>query len=271
MANQDISKLSFYDLIFQGRNKSYGGYFLRQVYGKHIIRGTVTAIFLFGLGLAYLLIDEKLRGLLPKKGKLYMHKIELAPPPLFDKPIPPPPPLTNLPLRPPLPDKFVSPMVTVEEKYKDQNIIPPVIPDKVDIGIIHYHGCGDFLAYSVRVPPPPVEKKTEPPKEDNTIFQIVEQKPMFPDGDAALFKWLGQNLNYPTVAKENEIEGTVYVGFVVDKDGSITDVAVKRGLSGGCNEEAVRVVNMMPKWNPGKQQGRAVRVAYTLPIKFKLE
>ncbi len=103
------------------------------------------------------------------------------------------------------------------------------------------------------------------------IFTIVEQNPEFPDGQAALFKWLGSNIKYPAVARENGIEGTVYVGFVVNTDGSIVDVSVKRGIGGGCNEEAVRVVQQMPRWKPGKQQGRPVRVAYTLPIKFKLE
>ena len=100
---------------------------------------------------------------------------------------------------------------------------------------------------------------------------MVEQKPEFPDGEAALFKYLSSNIKYPAIARENGVEGTVYVGFVVNTDGSITDVTVKRGVGAGCSEEAVRVIQGMPKWKPGRQQGRAVRVAYTVPVKFKLE
>jgi periplasmic protein TonB len=119
-------------------------------------------------------------------------------------------------------------------------------------------------------PPPPVEKEVEKPVVEQ-IFTIVEQNPEFPDGQKAMFSWLSSNIKYPPIARENGIEGTVYVGFVVNTDGSIVDVNVKRGIGGGCNEEAVRVVQQMPNWKPGRQQGRPVRVAFTLPIKFKLE
>ena len=78
-------------------------------------------------------------------------------------------------------------------------------------------------------------------------------------------------MKYPAIARENGIEGVVYVGFVVGKDGSIRDVQVKRGIAGGCNEEAIRVIKLMPNWNPGKQNGKAVSVAFTIPVKFKLE
>jgi protein TonB len=95
--------------------------------------------------------------------------------------------------------------------------------------------------------------------------------PEFATGQAAMFKYLSENIKYPAVARENAIEGTVYLGFIVDADGNITNVTVKRGVSGGCTEEAVRVVSGMPKWKPGKQQGRAVKVNFTLPVKFKLD
>jgi periplasmic protein TonB len=145
----------------------------------------------------------------------------------------------------------------------------------VDIGTTTVKGDTNATAFRAPEappppPPPPVEKEPEKPKDDQ-IFTIVEQQPEFPDGASAMFKWLGQNIKYPAIARENGIEGTVYVGFVVNTDGSIVDVTVKRGIGGGCNDEATRVVQSMPRWKPGKQQGRAVRVAYTLPIKFKLE
>lgn len=117
------------------------------------------------------------------------------------------------------------------------------------------------------------EKMPEEPEEPE-IFIIVENMPEYPGGQTELFKFLANNTHYPAMARENGIEGTVYVGFVVLEDGSISNVQVKRGLPGGgagCDEEAVRVVKQMPKWKPGKQRGKTVRVAYTLPFKFKLE
>ena len=113
-------------------------------------------------------------------------------------------------------------------------------------------------------------ESTSKPSED-VIYSLVNQSPKYPGGDAGLFQWLRQHIKYPRIARENNIEGKVYVGFVVETDGSITNVDVKRGIGSGCNDEAVRVISSMPKWTPGFKDGKAVRVAYTLPIIFKLE
>jgi TonB family protein len=147
--------------------------------------------------------------------------------------------------------------------------------------------CGIFLmpisvfAQQTLPPPPPVmvaPPPPPPPPEHNpnrepvqTVFTIVEQMPEYATGHKEMFKYLSSNIKYPKVARENGIEGTVYLGFVVNEDGSLSNITVKRGVSGGCSEEAVRVVQNMPKWNPGKQQGRIVKVNYTLPIKFRLD
>lgn len=102
------------------------------------------------------------------------------------------------------------------------------------------------------------------------IFRIVEDEPEFPGGDAARIQYLRDNIEYPTMARDAGIEGTVFVSFVVEPDGSITNVRVLRGIGGGCDEEALRVVRNMPNWHPGRQRGRAVRVRFTLPIRFTL-
>ncbi len=109
---------------------------------------------------------------------------------------------------------------------------------------------------------PPVEEVHDP-KEPYTI---VEEMPEFPGGKEALFAYIGKELKYPA----EDVEGVVYVTFVVEADGSITGVKVLRGIGHGCDEEAVRVVSGMPKWKPGKQRGEAVRVKYNLPIRYKL-
>jgi len=103
------------------------------------------------------------------------------------------------------------------------------------------------------------------------IFLIVEEMPGFPGGEAQLVKYLGDNIKYPAIARENGITGTVFVTFVVGPDGQVKDVKVLRGIGGGCDEEAKRVVMAMPKWKPGKQRGKTVSVQYNLPIRFTLK
>ena len=107
--------------------------------------------------------------------------------------------------------------------------------------------------------------------EEEQIFTIVEQMPSFPGGEEALFKYLGKSIKYPQMAADAGISGVVYVTFVVDKDGKVKDAKVLRGIGGGCDEEALRVVNNMPPWQPGKQRGKPVKVQYNLPIRFTLK
>ena len=103
------------------------------------------------------------------------------------------------------------------------------------------------------------------------IFKVVEVMPEVPGGAAKMMEYIQKNMKYPMMARESDIQGRVFVNFVVEPDGSISNVAVIRGIGGGCDEEAVRVVESMPKWNPGKQRGTAVRCAFTVPIIFKLQ
>ena len=117
----------------------------------------------------------------------------------------------------------------------------------------------------------PVEAPVEE-EEEEVVFVVVESMPEFPGGQQALFKYLSDNVKYPVIAQENGIQGRVICQFVVNKDGSIVDVEVVR--SGGdpsLDKEAVRVIKSMPKWKPGKQRGKAVRVKYTVPVNFKLQ
>jgi len=103
------------------------------------------------------------------------------------------------------------------------------------------------------------------------IFTVVEAMPEFPGGMGKLMAYLGNNIKYPPLAKESGIQGRVFINFVVEPDGSISNVKVLRGIGGGCDEEAIRVVEAMPKWKPGMQRGKPVRVSYNLPVKFTLQ
>ncbi len=115
-----------------------------------------------------------------------------------------------------------------------------------------------------------VQIEEEEDETETQIFTVVENEPEFPGGMEALYKYLAQNIKYPQLARENNITGKVYVTFVVEKDGSIANPKVLRDIGGGCGAEAIRVVKAMPKWNPGKQRGKAVRVQFNLPVNFNL-
>ena len=106
---------------------------------------------------------------------------------------------------------------------------------------------------------------------ETEIFTVVESMPEFPGGMGELMKYLAKNIKYPPLAKESGIQGRVFINFVVEPTGAISNVKVLRGIGGGCDEEAVRVVASMPKWKPGKQRGKSVRVSYNLPVKFTLQ
>ena len=117
---------------------------------------------------------------------------------------------------------------------------------------------------------PVVEEEEE--ESAQQIFTVVEEMPDFPDGGLqGLLKFLAKNIKYPVIAQENGIQGRVVCAFVVNKDGSIVDIEVLRGVDPSLDKEAVRVLGTMPKWKPGKQRGKPVRVKYTVPVMFRLQ
>lgn len=115
------------------------------------------------------------------------------------------------------------------------------------------------------------DEKQQKVTDNDEIFVVVEEMPQFPGEQEALMKYLSENVRYPVIAQENGIEGRVICSFVVERDGSITDVQVVRGVDPSLDREAVRVIQSMPKWKPGKQRGKPVRVRFTLPIVFRLQ
>lgn len=117
---------------------------------------------------------------------------------------------------------------------------------------------------------PPVVKVEEEEESSQQIFMVVEEMPEFPGGQAALMSFIAKSIKYPVVAQENGIQGRVTCSFVVNKDGSIVDAEVIRGIDPSLDKEALRVINTMPKWKPGKQRGKPVRVKFTVPINFRL-
>ena len=130
--------------------------------------------------------------------------------------------------------------------------------------------ASDDTQAAVEVKYTPVEVEEEE-VEEQQIFQVVEEMPEFPGGMGECMKWLGKNIKYPTISQENGVQGRVIVQFVINRDGSIVDAKVVRGVDPYLDKEALRVVNQMPKWSPGKQRGKAVRCQFTLPVQFRLQ
>ena len=164
--------------------------------------------------------------------------------------------------------------ITKQEEPKPQPVEMPktttqleIVEDDVEVEDIEINAEMDQNEVIEEYVAPEIEEEEVVEQE---IFQIVEEMPAYPGGEAKLLDYIQKNVKYPQIAKETGIKGRVFVSFVVEPDGSVSNVKVLRGIGGGCDEEAMRVVKSMPKWKPGKQRGKAVRVSYMLPINFQL-
>ena len=165
-------------------------------------------------------------------------------------PEPPPPP--------PPPEPEVPEIIEVTEEK---------VETKIDLSSLEDdQSKAQVQTYTPPPPPKPVEEEAT-----DEIFVVVEQQPEFPGGTTALMKFLGDNIRYPVIAQENGIQGRVIMNFVVERDGSISDVQVVRGQDPSLDREAERVIKTMPKWKPGQQRGKPVRVRFTLPVVFRLQ
>ena len=165
--------------------------------------------------------------------------------------------------------------ITKQDQPKPQPVEVPkqttqltIVEDDVEVEDININADVDQNEQIEEYIAPEVEEEEVVEAE---VFTIVEEMPEFPGGMQKLAEYLAKNIKYPQMARESGIQGKVFITFVVEPDGSVSNVQVLRSLGGGCDEEAVRVVKSMPKWKPGKQRGKAVRVSYNLPVNFKLQ
>ena len=170
--------------------------------------------------------------------------------------------------------------ITEQEEKQPEQAPPPEAPKVEEVLQIADNDANvqetdiassEDTGQAVEIKYTPVEVEEEEP-EEQTIFEVVEQMPEFPNGGmAGLMQYLSKNIKYPTIAQENGTQGRVTVQFVVNRDGSIVDAKVLRGVDPYLDKEAIRVISSMPKWNPGMQRGKAVRVKYTVPDTFRLQ
>lgn len=250
------------ELVFEKRNKEYGAYLIRKLYDKRVVTAFIIAVLGFAFFISFPLIMDLIKGKADEMLKTTQEvTVNLTEPPPVDPAEPPPPPP---PPPPPVQQtiKFVPPVV-VDKPVEEEQPPPQEKLETVAVGTTTQEGTGEEIA-------PPAEVVADPG--DNTIFTIVEEMPQFPGGgESALLSYVSKNIKYPPLARENNITGTVYVTFVVDKDGKVKDPKLLRGIGGGCDEEALRVVKSMPDWKPGRQNGRNVAVQYNLPVRFSLK
>ncbi len=299
------SERSYLDLVFESKNKAYGAYTLRKKSPVYTAIGfLISSLLILGAFVVFWIINRP-EPLIETDGTIKMQHRKVigysqldAPPPIEVAPPPEVAPTTPkiVKHRKIASKKFLPPIVKPDEEVVDEEIIPTqeelklVNPGKkTEEG--DTLGAVDLKEYEEAIieididptntikeekkekPAPVVEEvlpPPPPPPKKKQVYDIVEIPPKFPGGEEALIRFVGENLEYPQIARENGIQGTVVLKLIIEADGSISDVLVLRGLGGGCEKEAIRVVHSMPKWEPGIQNGKKVRVGVALPIRFKL-
>ena len=276
MAKIDLIDNGWVDIVFEGKNHSYGAYQLRKETGK---RNLMAILVMFAIGVAIAAfvaikgvvenamkqdvaieadvelakLAEKKEAKVEKKEEPKVEKIEVE--------------------KVKSSVKFVPPVIKKDDEVKpEEELKSQEELNKTNTAIGAFDVKGNDEAAGEVLKAKEVIAQPEPPKEEETkVFDVVEQMPSFPGGQSALLQYLSSNIKYPVVAEENGVQGRVVCTFVVERDGSITDVRVIKSVDPSLDKEAVRVVKSMPKWIPGKQNGSAVRVKYTVPVTFRLQ
>ena len=284
--NVDLTSQEWRDLVFADKNKDFGAYEIRRQSDR---RHNMAVLFtLVGLIVVFILIlaYSKYSDFRAEQEQLALQeqREKMAAAELLqqeeDEPEPEPEPEdTKMEMEiPEIPEEVLATVqvtqIAIVDADKVQNEVMDMEEQKEDNtarGVVNQEGSDDvdkFKAVQEQV----IVKEPEPekPKEEE-IFVAVEQQAEFPGGQAALMKWLSQNIRYPEAAQQNDIQGRVVVKFVVEKDGSIGHAEIVRGVDKDLDREALRVVNKMPKWQPGKNNGVAVRSYFNLPVTFKLQ
>ncbi len=275
MSKVDLISNAWCDLVFEGRNQTYGAYKLRKGTGKRnlwsLLIVLIAAVVIFSAIAIKNVIQANQRVAVTTGVELSQiqtkkqPKVEKKTPVKIEQPKQVEKVKSSI--------KFTAPVikkdedVKPEEEMKNQDDLQKT---KTTIGAFNVQGNdevgGEVLKAKEEIAQP------EPPKEEeNKVFDVVEEQPSFPGGQGALMQWLSDNIKYPVIAAENGVQGRVIVQFVVSKTGSISDVKVVRGVDPSLDREAVRVVSQMPKWTPGRQNGTTVNVRYTLPVTFRLQ
>ncbi|MBO7646206.1 MAG: energy transducer TonB [Prevotella sp.] len=276
MSKIDLISNDWTELVFEGRNQAYGAYQLRKGTSKRniwamVFVAAVAALAYIGLS-AYNSYQEaqKARFEAEMEASLLEQKKEAkverkAEAPKVEKAQVVERVKSSIAFTPPVIKKDSE--VRPEDELKSQE---ELLQTKTAIGSFDVKG-NDEGAEVLKAKEIIVQEAEKPKEEETKVFDVVEQMPSFPGGMGALMQYLSSHIKYPVVAEENGIQGRVICTFIVERDGSITDTRVARSVDPSLDKEAVRVINSMPRWIPGKQNGSACRVKFTLPVTFKLQ
>ncbi|MBL0036186.1 MAG: TonB family protein [Flavobacteriales bacterium] len=246
------------NVVFANHNRAYGAFMLRKDYNKRLGLALAAAIGVFVLAIGAPMVISKMGSgddEMEVKKKIVDVNLEL----FEEQPEEPPPPPEVIP--PPQPQIETVQFVAVEAADEPVDEPPPTQADLTETTA----GQTNQEGQNIDAPPPP------PPVEEETFdLAAVQEQPEFPGGMEKMYEFLGKLQKYPDMEADAGIQGKVYVEFVVEKDGKISDVKLKKGVSAGLDKEAQRLVKAMPNWNPGKMNGKAVKCRFVLPVKFTL-
>ncbi len=277
MAKVDLIDNSWVDLVFEGKNQAYGAYQLRKETGTRNVKALVWV--LIGIAIIFLAVflnvqiqnaikqnqsidtDVELSKLAQKKETKVERKEQV-----------------NVEVEKKVVEKvkssvkFTAPEIKKDDEVKPEDEIKSqddLAKTNTAIGTFDVKGNDEDEGVVLKANEQAIDEK--PKEEETKVFDVVEQMPDFPGGQGALLKWINDNIRYPSIAEENNIQGRVICQFVVERDGSITDVQVMKSVDPSLDKEAIRVLKKMPRWNPGMQNGSPVRVKFTLPVTFRLQ
>ena len=277
MAKIDLIDNNWTDLVFEGKNKEYGAYVLRRDTGKRNVKALIWVMIaialIFAIAYANLAIQNAMKQNAAIETDVELSKLAQKKEAKVERKEP-----VKVEVEQKVVEKVKSSVkFTAPEIKKDDEVKPEdEIKSQDDlsktnpaIGTFDVKGNDEAEGEVLKAKEVVVDEK--PKEEETKVFDVVEQMPSFPGGDAELMKFLHDHMKYPAVAEENGIQGRVICTFVVERDGSITDVKVIKSVDPSLDKEAIRVLKSMPKWIPGKQNGSAVRVKYTVPVTFRLQ
>jgi periplasmic protein TonB len=254
-----IEAPDFDDIVFEDRNKEYGAYKLRKRYNRNVLTGLLIGVIVIGTAIITPYLNAKAAENREKKKERQVEiKLEnldqpnqqVAPPP------PPPPPPTD---------------VVQQQKYVPPQVVDSIKPEDVKQLMTADQAQTEVTNKEVVEAVQQVKEEVQEAEAEPEPFVVVEEMPSFPGGDAALLKYIGEHTQYPEVAKENNIQGRVIIRFCVTAKGGVSQVSVLKGVDPELDKEAIRVVNTLPAFKPGKQGGKPVPVWYMVPITFTLK
>lgn len=279
MTQIDLISNEWSDLLFENRNKEYGAYVLRHQTGNRNL-ASILAILVFVAAIVSLLVIKNEydryvakhtvvvydQGMVTSNFKNEAPEVKRAEPIRREN-------IEEVVENVKKSIKFTAPVIKKDDEVDPKDEMrtqDEIMKSKVSISVfdvLNGSEDGEVLKAKQMLVTEPVKPK----EEETKIFTVVEQMPSFPGGEAALMQYLSKNIKYPPFAEENNIQGRVICTFVVERDGSVSDIRIARSVDPSLDKEAIRVVSGMPKWIPGRQNGQMVRVKYTLPVTFRLQ